>query len=375
MEIIAYIIPICLFVIGQFKRENKFLKWIILIYIWILMGLNTFTPDYNEYAWIYRNSTAWIVDVNVEWGFRLLCAWFYDLGLSYEQFRMVWAAIYVLILNETISKMTKMPNAILPIFIFWPFIVYVSGIRFAMADIIVMYAITHLVRNRKNGGRIYAFLLALAASIHSSVIFYAVFLLSRREKIRNKYIKIFMAILGISVILRFSLLDSIVNLVFSETLIGYKIIKWLSYEANTGVVHMNLVGFSSNIVFVLAYAVIIYQMSISIINYEREAYKETKNMNEYERIKIFRNISALTLLIIPGFIITAEFIRMITGVLLVYYTVYARYTYGCVKTTNANRNIYSILFILITMVYMVFYLESGQGFDFIPTYKNNLFFE
>ena len=110
-----------------------------------------YTPDYKSYEILYTYcDSAWARKA-YEFGFVQLCIFFKGIGASYQEFRMIFALIYVIIINFTILRLSNRPNFTLAMYLLWPFIPFVSGIRFAMASAIVCFSIPFLIKNTKSG--------------------------------------------------------------------------------------------------------------------------------------------------------------------------------------------------------------------------------
>lgn len=107
MIVFSLVVPILLFIFNILKSRNTIIYRITIIYLYILAGLNIYTPDYKSYEILYTYcDSAWARKA-YEFGFVQLCIFFKGIGASYQEFRMIFALIYVIIINFTILRLSQ----------------------------------------------------------------------------------------------------------------------------------------------------------------------------------------------------------------------------------------------------------------------------
>lgn len=358
----AYLIPFLLFVFGHIFPRNRYLTFFFLLYFWVLMGLNTYTPDYESYEDTYNNLFLY---PQYEIGFQGLCALGNIWGLSYQEFRMLFAALFVLFTYISATRISPYPNYILALFLLWPFVPSVSGIRQVMANIIMCCGIPCLYKPGKAQLIKYLFWVLLAWTIHISALFYIVFIFARNEFGVKEKRMLFFTIVIVSLILSGSgLLGGLL-----QSLGNHKFDKWLNINGDEGIPRPNFAGFIIRTFLVCLYAYIV--PCIKNIIHERT---DSRNIS-YMRTMVCSNISILLLLIIPGFIVAGEYQRYMYGAMFIYYAVYADFYYGRIAYRCKNRAqilLISYFAILLTIWY---YWFSTRNHDLIATFTDNLLFQ
>ena len=250
LSIFIYTYPILLIFLGvRYPREKK-VTALFIIYFAVLIGLNSFTPDYAEYKRIYYNTTDFW---NIDLGFRLICSLFNTLGFSYQQFRMIWGSSYAILAFLAARRFTKKYNFILAMWLIWPFIPSVSGIRFTMASMIVCYGIPFLLED-KRGLIKYIICVFIAAFIHFSVLFYLIFIFARKKYSLRSHLIAIGSIIVVVIIIRANVISSIASKVLPG-MMAYKVKRWLTVATA-----LNGDRFLAESLVVIIFAVLINEM-------------------------------------------------------------------------------------------------------------------
>ena len=347
------------------------------------MGLNIKTPDYNNYEAMYKYCDSAQYSY-VEIGFRSFCIICNKAGLSFQQFRMVFAALYLAITLNTIQFFTKRRNYVLALFFIWPFIGFVSGMRFAMAAAIACGSVRWLTEGSKRGTAKYIIGIIVAAMFHYSAFFYLVFIFKRRKNTTKKK----MLLVGF-IILTSALIYSPLPLkIFQEILKNEKLLKWVILTDMAGVVHSNILGFLANS-FLVAGTSVLVNWAIRIIQHNKSnALSNIRNVNlkskasfakilerQHLRLEVVKRISILSLLIIPGYIITSEYSRVFYGVLLLDYCVFAEAISINGRKITAKSFFFSCVVVAWTCVLLWYYIYSYRSHDVFATLRDNLLFQ
>jgi len=404
----AYAIPGYLFILGMRWKESKVVTLLYLFYFWILMGLNTFTPDYDNYQLAFYNSSTY---PGIEWGYRIICSLIYKAGFDYQQFRMIFAAVYAILTIFTAKRLSKNVNYVLAMFLLWPCVPFVSGLRNAMAAMIVCFGIPFLLKKGKKGVILYVLCVIIASSIHMVTLFYLVFIFARKRYSILHYLSIFLLVVIGIVLIRSSVLDYLVQKFFPN----HKLTKWLSMTADTGVIHLNFVGFMSNVFFVVAFAALVSVFSLLLtgtssrlnfieINDVSNTAVRKRTMSSLfsilsglfvrnksrmtlmvksslsdttvdKRIVLYRNISVLCLLTIPGYIITSEYQRLLFDILIVNYALFGEFIYSKIEIQRSTKLFLIGISIVLVILLGSLYIYSMTSHDVFATFKDNLLFQ
>jgi len=357
----AYIIPILLLVLGFSLPKSKVVTVLFLAYFWVLMGLNTYTPDYETYESMYDNILLY---TNYEIGYQGLCLLGNFLGYSYQEFRMFYAALFCLFTLIASKRLSPYSNYVLAFFLIWPFFPGVSGLRQTMANMIVCCGIPCLFSEKKSSIIKYILWIALAWTIHQSALFYLVFLFARRSFGDRERRLIFIAVIAGVVLIGFS--SFLGSLSFIQD--NHKLNKWLSLSADEGADHQNLAGFVIRTFLVGSFAIWIPRLA-TVIKKHAVLTSDVKR-----RVEVCSNISLLVLLTIPGYIVSSEYQRFLYGTLMIYYVVYADFRYLHFHRKFPSRLVYIFISLGLVLITAAYYMFSMTSHDVLATLKDNLLF-
>lgn len=361
----AYYIPIILIVLGLLYPRSKVVLSLFLAYIWALMGLNTYTPDWETYEFTYEH--FYIANAEgYELGFVGLNALGNILGLNYQQFRMLYALIYVFFVFFASTRLTKYHNLLLVLFMIWPCLPNVSGLRQSLANMIVCGGIPYLFSKEKKSIIYFLIFNVLGALIHQSVIFYVLILFCRRE-ISSKQKR--MLYCGVGLLF---LIVSSTNFIGGLSFIvgNEKLDKWLNINSDNAADHLSFTGIVVQSCFVVGFTYIVSIMSKYILNFKCKV--EEKFIY---KINVIRNSSLLLLLTLPGYVMSAEYQRYLYGLLIVFYALYADYISGVYIPKKLINNIIAIKFIVMVVMTACYYMISMKSHYVLATLSDNLLFK
>lgn len=191
------------------KRNQLFTLLIFILLFFVSYGVvdRDFINYQNAYEWIKHNDYS---DLGVGW--FLLCKLGNFLGLDYGLFKNVIQIISLAILYKGITLFlpSKTPT---PFFwscvLIFPCFLDLLQVRFFLAESILFLGFYYLAKNTRSGRIIYIAILILASSIHSSVLFYMLFLILPFMK---KYRKIWSIIITSSICVLY---------IFSQYAVGF----------------------------------------------------------------------------------------------------------------------------------------------------------
>lgn len=367
MELSAYLLYFLMILLGMVCKRSKIVSLLLLAYIWGLIGLNTYTPDYSEYERIYN--TAGNVTTNTEIGFIYICMLIRNLGFSYQEFRMIWGMIYVILVANFTMRNTKNFNYVFSLLLISPVLMDVSGIRAGVAYLLAMNFSLLLRQPKKYNKILFALGIVLSSLLHGSAVFYMVFLLA--DKIMNKR-KILLIGISISAITLFCYTPVFQwGMEFIYNITGvYKISKWvLSADA----IRPTLIGFLSVSLFLIVLAYLSYKEDKYICS-KTEKLAIHKNAQQ-----LLKNACILMLFLLPVLAMVLEARRVFNGSLIIYACMSA----NCLSEKKSNRFIfhisfkslkYAILHITLVIGVLLMYMYTYQSYDVMGTLYNNMLF-
>lgn len=351
-----YIIGIILIFLSFKYIDNKYLSYLLLLYIWFIFAFNYYNPDYETYRYIYiKLGMGMFNTVSVtEKGFQILCYSLYNLGLTYEQFRIFLAFSCTFLLGITIKKYTKNCNIVYSLFIVFPLWISIVQIRSFISLLIVLLAIYYLSENKKI---IFIFLILFATCFHSSSILYLILLLSPKFSIQTCIIYSLFIFL-----LCFFIQTDLVRLIISRFVSTYKMDNWLD-----GNIDRTMLGI---IILIIVKLLLIV---IEFIFYIKEKYSSKINLYQH---KFILKISILCFSLTSLEIFKSDFERMWRVPIVLSYIFFADLI--STKKIVSNINVRKItVFLLYYSGYLIyFFIGFSTYFDiaFRPIFENNLFF-
>lgn len=177
----GFLIIIFLCVLACLNPRSKIVSCMILAFMWILYGFNTYSGDFMAYENVYNN--LWNIGLmHYEPGFSIIMAVCRNLGMSFIMFRVVLALIFVCLLYVVIKKYTQYCALALALYLVFPFPYFISVLRGGMASLIILYSIDFLREGNQRRG-IFKFILGVmvATLFHYTSIFYLILLFARKE--------------------------------------------------------------------------------------------------------------------------------------------------------------------------------------------------
>lgn len=306
MSIFIYLTTLLL---GLIKRKSRVITLAFIVIMWIVMGLNTDTPDYSTYETLYYDSNESYV-ASLEIGYVLFCRICLGAGLTFQQFRMVYTCVYLILLISILKYYTRNINYVLVLVFVYPFIAGVSGLRATMAAIIAFYSTRYLFDQSKKGPLKYVIGILLSMTFHYMTGFFLIFLFARTTFIQDKRKMILMYLSVFTIITMYSnIIYNIASIITSNE----KILGWLDMSASSKYEHTNLNGMLV-VLFRFAMNYYVYLSSKMIIKRRLDEGATTKRtskfiFNEYNE-NVLDNIQILMFFLIPLTAINQIFLRL-----------------------------------------------------------------
>ena len=160
--------------------KAKLFEYVPLLFMCIAMSFSQNVPDFENYERVYNYISGGAVYIDTGVGWYYLCKIGCNVGLNYRQFTIVIYVLSFLLMNSTAKcYVHNYRNRIIiwSIYLLFPALLDAVQIRFFLAQAIVVFGFRFLSEKKIRGYIIYAVLCLLAASVHTSSVFYLVFLL------------------------------------------------------------------------------------------------------------------------------------------------------------------------------------------------------
>jgi hypothetical protein len=380
---IAYITAALFSLAGFLKKHSKILTVLLFIYMWIIMGTNTYSPDFPNYEIMYHNWMDPSYSLH-EPAFIALCALGNYLGLSFIQFRMFLALIYLTLMVLTIRQYTANVNLVMTLFLVFPFLYDVSVIRNAMANIIICFAIQSLFSQKKGSSLKYILGVGIAALFHYSCMFYIVLLLAKaRIRLRETVLLLLVVIPGGILLTYTSIPLNIARMITSSV----KILTWLDRSATTNTSIIGILTSSGLLMINLllinrAQLLLSHKLDIQMSAVSGSAADSPMSgvpvlhsvMQNAESLRVFKNINIYIFLVIPFLAINLVYLRLFYAILLINYSVIAQAIAGRHDLETRSRSRELLVMAIIWSLFLFFFFYYGNGNLLLPILKNNLVF-
>lgn len=225
--------------------KSKLLTVLIMLLMFFVYSHAYFEGDLQVYEWLYTNTELG----SFEKGYELLVAFSKWIGLSFFQFRMLLAGIYLILTGLAVRKFTDFQALGMAVLSVFPLFVFVSVIRSGIACAIVLYSLTFLISNKKHGTLLYLVGVLLATSFHISAIAFIV-LVFTKKKINT--MKMLMLIAVVSLTCYLYVYTDVIYTMVTSVISSDKIIAWFvspELEKNIKGVAMDVIILLANIIF------------------------------------------------------------------------------------------------------------------------------
>lgn len=159
---------------GLFFQRSKFLTLLIYLFIWTLMW-NTRTADYGAYENIY------ILNEFRDGGYSVLCALGRMLGLTFFQFYLTITGLALIVYCRFTLKYARCCSLVAALYLLFICFFDIVQFRNFVAFSIVLLALPQLFVNGRYNIIIFCTAVALAATIHVTMLFYLVYPFMNRD--------------------------------------------------------------------------------------------------------------------------------------------------------------------------------------------------
>lgn len=321
-----------------------------------LVSLITFSfatniPDYIGYLLCYESAsvqnTSQVYLDAFEPGYRISNYLFSDLGLNYDQFRIIIFSVCYLLIMSTIKRYSGKQNIVYSLYMIFPFCMDCIQIRNFIGTAILIFSLRYLFDSDK---QIIKYIVGclFASFFQSTMIVYLLFSISIFDK--KSFNLIYRALFIVIFIL-----------CAVQFFIGIPLLRNISYFSSKTSV------FTYGSFFVILYLVYHFSHKIDAL------YKKIDFVSRLGNENIIK-FTKLILLFAPFLIFHSDFFRWIRNILIVFSIIVIEYlTYNNVITWRKLKLGFIVVFIFCILLYRFAYI--GQDNSFIDLLlKNNLLF-
>ena len=171
-----YFITILFLVLNIYYKKSKILLFLDFLLLFILLGFSYGPYDTMIFINRFENYEQYI-DFT-EFLFNFIVEIGHGLNLNFRVFMIMTSLVELFLLFKFIKKNTKNSCYVIGLFIIYPMIIMFEQLRFFMAFTIIMVGAIDGIINKEKYYRIRAVIfICIASLIHSSSIFYLIFLL------------------------------------------------------------------------------------------------------------------------------------------------------------------------------------------------------
>lgn len=358
-----YLISFILILIGLLKKDSKLLFYLQFLWCWVLIGFNTHNPDYLNYKNQYDLVSETGMYSSSEQLFVILIYISNLLHLNYQGFLIIISFIGLLLMAKTIKKYTKNVSFVFALFSLYPLLESAIQIKQFLAMSIVIYSIKFLITKGKKYSLYYIISIIVATSIHSSSIYFLIFLLIKHLK--SKYIVLTSVMMFGVFFVTLNIYPEIITLIADERIYNQYI--------SSSDMRLDIYKSILLIIWQLCGIIIVLISSKGIIR------SESKDITTLENAKFIDLINKINILMLPSsffYFYTMLFMRLYRSVLPLNYIAIAICITVIIKKGGKPYFIIILFVTYILLTFLYFNIISGNVYEhiFFPIFENNLLF-
>lgn len=172
--VIAIIITIIFILLGFIFHRSKIIFGIQMVWMWLIMGFNTYSVDWNSTYPIFiaaKDRPTLHQDL-----YQNLCTIFKLMGFNFIGFNMIMSLIALVLIAKRIYNDAHRPALVASLIFLYPFVEFVIQKRFFLAFALAFWVLPKAFSNEKKDKIFFIVVIFLAGWIHSSIWFYFVFI-------------------------------------------------------------------------------------------------------------------------------------------------------------------------------------------------------
>lgn len=337
------------------NKHSRFVEYLTLLFLLIIMGGNTMCADYAEYEDWYETQDYPII---MEPGYIMVTYYFSSMGFSFVQFRLLYYSVFFIIVLIALARILSNCHLILLFYLLFSFIIDTIQIRNTMAIAFLLLAITYLAEGKKN---IFFIYIVMSVMFHYSFAIYS-FLLFYKQLIRamEKHPVIIFSITFLLCVAAlagssFSIITNIVSVLWGDTKVQY-------FSAR-----------ALNLVFLLL------PLSTYVVTKRSRYVVVSSNISCYHKnfADIVFALSILFILLMPILVFSYDFSRMIKNIGIEVVTLVSlvfMLKRGNIMASISNN--YWFRYKMSFLFFLLLWLIIGQYWEgYNELFNNNTFFE
>ena len=363
----GYLLLAACLILAFLKPESKKATLFVLVYLWAIYALSTYTPDGVYYQKVYGSGKL-VESFYYEPAYTALmmvCRW---LGLSFQSFRIVLASIYIPLLYVAVRRLTQYTTYVLALFAIFPLTYFYSVLRGGFAALVIIFGLGYLVSEERFAGWKYVACVVVAMLFHTSSALFLV-LLYACTRLKAKWLLVLVGGMFVGCLLiRFT--DIPYN-ILSKFTQSERLLTWVRYS-NDG--DPNLKGYIGMAAAVLGSEflsrMLRYQMRI--VPAERLAALQPNGLRMADMVY---RVNAVMVILLPIMLLTSVFIRYIYQMFALNLCLCANVAGATAKKTGKVKfiTVASLMGLLWAIGYMVYSnLPFSLGHMQVYNFKNNL---
>ena len=329
----------------------------LVLFAWVVAGLNTWNPDYDGYRLAYENICWEIIPNSRAMGYAFTMFVFNSLGFSFQGYMALMSFLILLSIYKSIKFYMGNGNMAFLAYLIYPFLIDPIQIKQWIASAIIFFSLRYLLETTRKNFYKFFICLVLAVLMHSSCMYYAIFMLV--FIVKSPFVL---------------LVASIVASISMTTLASIFInkIRYLDFFVELTKGQLDNYLLSANEVASKTYLFLLIGLTIGVVLYIKE-YGFTRGQKVVNnQIREYSDIlTKVSLLCIPslGFMIVhQEFYRLFRGMFVVYYAMFF-------YKRNALSRSFKILFIMagLAIALFMFYKEFSSTAYYYEAVTKSLF--
>jgi len=287
---------------GFRKKHSAAMLFLLIALLGVLMGAGTQDPDIHNYI-IYYYHTWGIVSPDI--GYRYFSLIFWKLGFDYQTFRLISSFLGILLIHQTVRKLTDNHVFFYLLYFMYPFMLDVVQVRNFFAMAIFIYAIPYLISEELKDKVKYVLLILIAASFQAIAVIYLPFVAISyiRKNTLWRIILFFMIAVGILAGINKPFLNSLTGFLLDLfSLSGVRIDKYTKVETRFG--FLLFWGIQ-----IIDFVLIAIAKHISTMKMRNEGFSEKENY-QAKFILLVYWINIVAFLFMPLYVFQATWVRV-----------------------------------------------------------------
>ena len=358
IAVFSLVMSVVMILAGLIFKKNRIVGYLQLLWIFLLIGLNTGGADYIGNEAIFKLSDLSFTSILNGDLYKVLCGGLKNFGMDYVAVNAIFSLFSVLIINYIAGKHTKNKNLMFSLFMIFPMFDFIIQKRAFLALPFDLLAIEFLFSDRKRKYLYAALLIFVAALIHNSSYFFflVLFLYYLREKLKDdrKFNKFVIVLIGLA-FLALPMIPGYMAQMFGKGRVE------LYFSEGTISITSALAWAAIHVCFVFL------QRFLSKLPNGKLSEKEQR----YE--KFVSEINMISLILLPLYLYESAFFRLFKVLLVINYIAVANRA----SNIRDKKVFFTVLayVVYILFIFALLYIWTGYGFDTLinPLLENNAF--